>query len=128
MTTTITICSTCRHMGRDLPEGAVRDGERLAEKVARLVPENGDLRVRRVACLMGCDHGCNVAIQAEGKLSYVLGRFAPEEEAARAILAYAALHAASPSGQVPFRAWPQGVKGHFVARIPPLDIEGEDKA
>ncbi len=127
MTTTITICSTCRHMGRDLPEGAPRDGERLGEMIARRAPEDGNLRIRHVACLMGCDHGCNVAIQAEGKLSYVLGRFAPEEEAAAAILAYAALHAASPSGQVPFRRWPQGVKGHFIARIPPLGV-GEEGA
>ena len=128
MTTTITICSTCRHMGRDLPEGAMRDGERLAGLIARLAPEGSPLRLRRVACLMGCSHGCNVAIQAAGKLSYVLGRFAPEEEAARAILAYAALHAESPSGQVPFRQWPQGVKGHFVARIPPLDAAEEGGA
>ena len=84
-----------------------------------------DVRTRRVSCLMGCTHGCNVAIQAEGKLAYTLGRFEPNDEDAAAIVDYAELHAQSASGQVPFRQWPQGVKGHFVTRHPPLpDSEG----
>jgi len=86
-----------------------------------LAESNPDLQTRRVSCLMGCSHGCNIAIQAEGKLNYTLGRFDPEEEgAAQAIVDYAALHAQSETGQVPFRQWPQGVKGHFVTRHPPL--------
>jgi len=78
------------------------------------------VKTRRVSCLMGCSHGCNVAIQAEGKLAYTLGRFTPDTESAAAIVDYAELHADSDSGQVPFRQWPQGVKGHFVTRHPPL--------
>ncbi len=39
---------------------------------------------------------------------------------AQAIVDYARLHAASDSGQVPYRQWPEGVKGHFVTRHPPL--------
>jgi predicted metal-binding protein len=78
------------------------------------------LRTRRVSCLMGCTHGCNVAIQAQGKLAYTLGRFSPDADSAGAIVDYARLHADSDTGQVPFRQWPQGVKGHFVTRHPPL--------
>jgi predicted metal-binding protein len=37
------------------------------------------------------------------------------------VVDYARLHAESPTGQVPFKQWPQGVKGHFVARIPAID-------
>lgn len=104
------------------------DGARLAEyveaAVARSEPgEPGGLakvRTRRVSCLMGCTHGCNVAVQGADKLAYTLGRFAADPEAAEAIVAYARLHAASDTGQVPFRQWPQGVKGHFVTRHPPL--------
>ena len=69
---------------------------------------------------MGCTHGCNVAIQAQGKLAYTLGRFSPDADSAGAIVDYARLHADSDTGQVPFRQWPQGVKGHFVTRHPPL--------
>ena len=37
-----------------------------------------------------------------------------------AVAGYAALHAESAGGQVPYRQWPQGVKGHFTTRHPPL--------
>mgnify|MGYP001021787131 CR=1 FL=1 len=47
------------------------------------------------------------------------------EEAAKAIVGYATLHAASATGQVPYREWPQEIKGHFVTRHPPLP-EGDD--
>jgi len=91
------------------------------------VPENlrdaacpPGVELRRVSCLMGCDHGCNIAIQGHEKLTYVLGRFEAEPASADAILEYAGLHAQSETGQVPFKQWPQGVKGHFVSRIPAL--------
>ena len=79
-----------------------------------------DVKTRRVSCLMGCAHGCNVTIQAQGKLSYTLGRFTPDDESAAAIVGYAELHRESDNGQVPYRQWPAGVKGHFVTRHPPL--------
>ncbi|SES29282.1 Predicted metal-binding protein [Tranquillimonas rosea] len=115
MATWITICDTCKHD----PEDGAGDGARLAELV-ETAARCTDLRTRRVSCLMGCGHGCNVTIQSAGKLCYTLGRFAPEAGAAEAIVAYAVLHADSDTGQVPYRQWPQGVKGHFVTRHPPL--------
>jgi predicted metal-binding protein len=69
---------------------------------------------------MGCAGACNVAIQAQGKIAYTLGRFDPTAESAEGIVAYAALHAESDTGQVPFRTWPAAIKGHFVTRHPPL--------
>ncbi|MGR3757196.1 MAG: DUF1636 family protein [Tranquillimonas sp.] len=115
MTTWITICDTCKREGW---EAGPTDGERLAEKIEALAPLS--VKTRRVSCLMGCSHGCNVAVQAQGKLSYTLGRFAPDDDAAQAIVDWALLHADSDSGQVPYRQWPEGVKGHFVTRHPPL--------
>ncbi|WP_099825624.1 DUF1636 family protein [Oceaniglobus indicus] len=124
MTTWITICDTCRVDGRDPEGGMPRDGERLAVLVE--AEPRADVRTRRTSCLMGCTHGCNVAVQGAGKIAYTLGRFTPTAEAAAAIADYAALHAASDSGQVPFRTWPQGVKGHFVTRHPPLPDAGRE--
>ena len=49
-----------------------------------------------------------------------LGGFDPEPEAASGIVAYAMAHAGSETGQVPYREWPQAIKGHFVTRHPPL--------
>lgn len=120
MTTTwITICDTCKR--EDWAERGISetDGERFAAMIEAAAVGKA-VATRRTSCLMGCDHGCNVAIQAEGKLAYTLGRFEPGEDAAAGVVAYAESHAASETGQVPYRDWPQAVKGHFVTRHPPL--------
>ncbi|MXU64044.1 DUF1636 family protein [Oceanomicrobium pacificus] len=120
MSSTITICDTCRAPGT-LPDlDGPRDGAKLADLV-EAAAEKAGVPTRRVSCLMGCEHGCNVAVQAPGKLTYVMGTFTPDAEAADAIVDYARLHGESDSGVVPYRTWPQGVKGHFRARIPALD-------
>ena len=121
MTTWITICDTCK---RDdwVADGRATDGETLAGLVEDAAKSDPQVRTRRVSCLMGCAHGCNVAIQSDGKLAYTLGRFEATAEAADAIAAYASLHAQSDTGQVPYRDWPAGVKGHFVTRHPPLPV------
>ena len=123
MTTWITICDTCKREGWDQTPAKVTDGERFAALIEAQATEVPDLKTRRVSCLMGCTHGCNVAIQASGKLAYTLGNFVPNAESAEAVVGYAELHAQSDSGQVPYRQWPQGVKGHFVTRHPPLPSE-----
>ena len=119
MTTTITVCDTCKADDWDAASGRTH-GEALAALVEAAAEGAGDVVVRRHSCLMGCDRACNVALQAPGKMAYTLGRFAPTEEAAEGIVAYAALHAAQPSGVVPYREWPPAIKGHFVTRHPPL--------
>jgi len=130
MTTTIIVCDTCRWTVEEKvgPDGRT-GGEVLAGLIERLADESAALDVRRQSCLMGCERHCNAVIAAPGKLTYVLGRFEPEQEAAEAVVDYARLHAESETGQVPFRQWPWGVKGHFVARIPVVerqDVEGAD--
>lgn len=120
MTACLTICDSCAFS----PEEKLRDGLSGGAILAALVEARAaglpGLAIRRHTCLMGCTRACNVALSAPGKITYVLGGFRPEPEAAAAILAYAALYAGSPTGQVPLRQWPAGVRGHFVARIPPL--------
>lgn len=120
MTTWITICDTCKREGWAESGMEKTDGEALAELIESAAAGRSDVRTRRVSCLMGCSHGCNIAIQGQGKLNYTLGRFEPEAESADAIVEYAAKHAQSDNGQVPYREWPVGVKGHFVTRHPPL--------
>lgn len=120
MTTTITICDTCKREGWDAETQSQTDGELLAEAIESAALNATDVQTRRHSCLMGCNQGCNIAIQAEGKLTYVMGRFEPDTVSAQGIVEYAEKHAASEKGQVPFREWPQAVKGHFVSRIPTL--------
>lgn len=121
MTTTITICDTCKR--EDWAERGIekRDGEALAELIEAAADGVKGVTTRRHACLMGCGKGCNVAIQASGKLTYVLGDFEVSDEQAKGLVEYARLHSESENGQVAFRTWPQAVKGHFVSRLPVLD-------
>lgn len=120
MPTIITICETCKRA--DWKEKGLKesDGFELAQLIEKSSVTEEKVITRRHSCLMGCDHGCNVTIQDNKKLSYVLGNFKPTSEDAEAIILYANLHANSTNGQVPYREWPQAIKGHFVARIPPI--------
>ena len=120
MTTTITICDTCKLPGWDAETQSQTDGERLASQIEKAAEGAGSVKTRRHSCLMGCSHGCNVAIQSDGKLTYVMGNFEPSSDVAEGIVKYASKHAESEIGQVPFREWPQAIKGHFVSRIPTL--------
>ncbi|WP_456391353.1 DUF1636 family protein [Profundibacter sp.] len=122
MTTTITICDTCKLEGWDAATAGITDGEALAALIEAEVDAMGDhIKTRRFSCLMGCDRACNITIQADAKLNYTLGEFTPDAETAKGIVEYALLHAKSTSGQVPYRDWPQAIKGHFTTRHPPLN-------
>jgi len=123
MTTWITICDTCKRSDWESRQIEQTDGEVLASLIEVAAAGIPNLRTRRVSCLMGCKAGCNVAVQANGKLNYTIGDFEPHEDAAAGIVGYATLHAASETGQVPYREWPQAIKGHFVTRHPPIPTE-----
>lgn len=120
--TTITICTTCRNADARESQQGDPTGEAFLDRV-RAAAKGTPLTVRGTACLMGCTHGCNVAVSADAKMTYVLGRFDGTSEDAEALVQYAGHHAENENGIVPFRSWPQGVKGHFVARVPPLAPE-----
>jgi predicted metal-binding protein len=120
MTTWITICDTCKRTGWEETGMQKTDGEALAEMVEIAATGKDDVKTRRVSCTMGCDRACNITVQANDKINYSLGTFEATTNDAVAIVEYAAKHAASENGQVPYREWPQGVKGHFVSRHQPL--------
>lgn len=119
----VVICSTCRLSAEAREDGEGRRGGALLEQALRDVqaadPALQGVEVQAMPCLFACSRHCTVHIRAPGKLGYVLGDFSPGEDAARAILEYAHHHAASAEGQVPYRQWPEGVKGHFITRTPP---------
>jgi len=99
MATWITVCDTCKR-------------------------DDWTAETRRVPRLMGCSHGCNVALQAQGKLAYTMNRFGPDARATATRVNDAEMHAQSETGRAPFREWPQAVKGHFVTRHPSLPSAG----
>lgn len=121
----IVACNTCR-LSADARENAdgMRGGARLAQALHTVKASDAryeGVAVQEMPCLFACSDFCTIHLRAPGKISYVMGRFTPDEEAARAILDYAVHYAESEHGQVPFSQWPQGVKGHFITRSPPID-------
>ena len=119
----VVACSTCRYSAeaRDDADG-VRGGARMVEALRAVKaadPSYDAVSVQQMPCLFACQDFCTVHLRGRAKVGYVLGLFAPTEESARAILDYARAYADSEWGQVPFRDWPAGVKGHFITRTPP---------
>jgi predicted metal-binding protein len=119
----VVACNTCRHStdAREDAEG-VRGGARLVAALRNVKASDSafdGVAVQEMPCLFACQDFCTIHLRAPDKVGYVLGRFEPTNEAARAILEYAVLYANSGMGQVPYRQWPDGVKGHFITRTPP---------
>lgn len=119
----IVVCSTCRVSAEAREDEAGRRGGTLLADALRAVqaeePALSGVAVQEMPCLFACSRHCAVHVRGPGKVGYVLGDFAPNAEAARAILTYAVRHAASAEGVVRYADWPRGVKGHFVVRTPP---------
>ncbi len=72
------------------------------------------------ACLWNCTRPCSVVFQDSERFSYVTGGHEPTAKQAEAILDWFALHGETAGGEVPFRSWPDRMRGHFIARIPPV--------
>lgn len=121
MTARLVVCSTCRFSEEEPTDAAgMSGGQRLLDAVTAVVAVKGagDLRVEAQACLWACSSHCTVYLAQDGKPAYLAGRFSPKPEAAEAIVDFARLFAASPDGAVAYRQWPEGIKGHFIARLP----------
>ena len=125
----VVVCNTCRHSAASAEDAAgVRGGARLAEALKSLQaddPAYAGVAVQEMACLFACSDHCTVHIRAPERIGYILGRFEPTADAARAILDYAVRHAESMDGRVPYKQWPEGVKGHFIVRIPPAGFTSD---
>ncbi|MBH1998079.1 MAG: DUF1636 domain-containing protein [Sphingomonadaceae bacterium] len=125
----IVACNTCRHSkDQREDEGGQRGGALMVDALRTVQasdPRYAGIAVQEMACLFACTDHCTVHLRAPGRVGYVMGRFQPDEEAATAILDYAVHYAASDHGRVPFKQWPQGVKGHFITRTPPPGFVAE---
>ena len=119
----LVVCTTCR-LTKDARQDADgrHGGELMIEALQEgLVghPAEGEVELQPMACLFACTSHCTVHIRAPGKMGYLLGRFSPTREDATALLDYMAAYVSSAEGVVRFAEWPEGVKGHFIARLPP---------
>ena len=118
----IVFCTTCRHSPEEKfgPDGRT-GGETLIGHMRDVLAEKQqpDVAIETQACLWNCKRHCSVILRDDARFSYFTGDHPPEREQAEAILAWFDLHGQSATGEVPFRAWPDAMRGHFIARIPP---------
>jgi predicted metal-binding protein len=78
------------------------------------------LSLSSVRCLWACKRSCAVHLRAAERAGYVLVELEPTEQTARALLDYAKLVGQSSDGSVPFKQWPDPLRGHFLCRLPAM--------
>jgi predicted metal-binding protein len=118
----IVLCSTCRYssLAKTGPDGRT-GGETLIGHMREAVAARGlDVSVTTQACLWNCTRHCSVILRDDERFTYVTGNHEPTRAQAEAILDWFAAHGATATGEVPFRQWPERMRGHFVARVPPV--------
>ncbi len=120
----IILCTTCRYSAdsKTGPDGRT-GGETLVAHMRNQLPEADlkDVEIQTQACLWNCNRHCSVILRDDQSYSYVTGGHEPTAEQANAIIQWFALHGESITGEVPFRQWPDRMRGHFIARIPKVE-------
>lgn len=118
----IVICNSCRFPdGRKTGTDGRTGGQTLIDAMDAVLArdERQDVRLIAQSCLWNCTQSCSVVFRDSQRFSYVTGRHEPTVAQAEAILQWFDAHGATAQGEVPFRLWPQAMKGHFIARMPP---------
>jgi predicted metal-binding protein len=119
----LVICTTCKFSSdsKTAPDGRT-GGEILLGHMRDILAEKGrtDVDVEPQACLWNCTRPCSVIMRDDERFSYVTGGNEPSVSQAEALLAWFDAHGQTEKGEVPFRQWPQAMRGHFIARIPPV--------
>lgn len=113
-------CETCGSSDRD-EHGHTR-GEQLLQHLRSARAETSKVSVASVRCLWACKRSCAVHLRSPGRSGYVLVDLEPSETSARALLDYAAMYGESADGAVPFKRWPDPLRGHFLCRTPPAPV------
>ena len=117
----LVICNTCKFSleSKFAPDGRT-GGQILIDHVRQALVDRTDVDVVEQACMWNCVRPCSVVIRDDERYSYITGGNAPTRDQAQAILTWFDAHGESATGEVPFKQWPQAMRGHFIARIPPV--------
>jgi predicted metal-binding protein len=119
----LVMCSTCKFPdGRKLADDGRTGGQTLIAEMRAVLAEKGrtDVDVVEQVCLWNCTQSCSVVIRDTERFSYITGKHVATQEQAEAILQWFDRHGKTEKGEVPFREWPDAMRGHFIARIPPV--------
>ena len=117
---TIHVCTACRRLRDDLPDGYDQPGSALAEALSlRLADSANGITVVTAECLAVCKRPCTIALAADGKWTYLIGDLDTETHLDD-IVSAAEAYAASANGIVPWKERPPCFRKGVVARVPPL--------
>jgi predicted metal-binding protein len=121
----LVICSTCKFSAeaKHAPDGRT-GGEILIAHMQEVLGEQGrdDVSIQTQICLWNCSRPCSVVMRDDERFSYVTGGNEPTRSQAEAILEWFDAHGKTDTGEVPFKQWPQAMRGHFIARMPPAKL------
>lgn len=120
--TTVLVCITCRTPAD--PDDGPRKGLALANATRLALGDELDVAVMRVRCLGNCNRGLSAAIRRENAWTYVFGHLDAERDGPT-LIAGARLFAGSTDGLMPWRGRPEPLKKGLIARVPPIDFDGE---
>ncbi|PTM39687.1 DUF1636 domain-containing protein [Bosea sp. 124] len=117
---TIHVCTACRRVREDLPDGFDQPGTALAEALTqRLADGAPGITVVTAECLAVCKRPCTIALAADGKWTYLIGDLDTETHLDD-IVGAATAYAASANGIVPWKERPPCFRKGVVARVPPM--------
>jgi predicted metal-binding protein len=120
--TTVLVCITCRTPTQS--DDAACKGVALATATKLALGDELDVDVKRVRCLGNCNRGLSAAIRREHAWTYVFGHLDAERDGPT-LIAGARLFAGSTDGLMPWRGRPDPLKKGLIARVPPIDFDGE---
>lgn len=118
----IVMCTTCKFSASEKtgPYGRTGGETLIAHMHEAIAARGGGVAVQTQACLWNCRRHCSVVLRDAARFTYITGDHEPSREQAEAILDWFAAHGETSTGEVAFRDWPQRMKGHFIARVPPV--------
>lgn len=119
----IVMCSTCRFSATEKtgPDGRTGGEMLIGHMREAMVARPGfEAELQTQACLWNCRRHCSVVLRDDERFTYFTGDHEPTRPQAEAILDWFQAHGETETGEVPFRLWPDRMRGHFIARIPPV--------
>jgi predicted metal-binding protein len=119
---TIYVCTTCKREGE--PDSEPRPGSLLAAATEQAAAGT-EVQVRRLRCLANCTRGPSAAMRCNGSWTYVFGGLGAD--CGPALVEGARLLATAADGILPWRGRPNVLKRGLIARVPPLDFEGDSE-
>jgi predicted metal-binding protein len=121
----LVLCNTCKFPdGRKLGDDGRTGGQTLIAELRGLLADldRHDVNLVEQTCLWNCTQSCSVVIRDTERFSYITGKHVATRAQAEAILQWFDAHGETETGEVPFRQWPDAMRGHFIARIPPVKL------